>query len=314
MSAVYRFGPIRLHATLDLPELCRAAAGESPMVRVEQRDTIERGTPSWYHVWVGTDGEDWLRIGRDAAGYRLEFPGLAEFAMSSDGRHVCGCARDASPETFRHLLLDQVMPLVLAHQGWCVLHAAAVAGPAGGAAFLGSTGQGKSTTAASLALSGLAAITDDTLILTPGSGAGVTGHPAYASLRMWPETAQALFGASYRHDGRVSEFNEKVRLGPAGGLEFVSAGTPLHALYVLTPDANVEAPRVEPIPPRDRVMEVVRHAFVLDWKEPERLRAAFDAVSRVVNQIAVRRLRFRHDYAELAALRQVILGDLRQAA
>jgi hypothetical protein len=131
---------------------------------------------------------------------------------------------------------------------------------------------------------------------------------------MWPETAQAVFGPSYRHDGRVSEFNEKVRLGPAGGLEFVSAGTPLHTFYVLAPDPNIDAPRVETIAPRDRIMEVVRHAFVLDWKGPDRLRAAFEAVSQVVNRVAVRRLRFRHDYAELAALRQGILEDLRRAA
>jgi hypothetical protein len=60
-------------------------------------------------------------------------------------------------------------------------------------------------------------------------------------------------------------------------------------------------------------MEVVRHAFVLDWQGTERLRAAFNAVSSLVDQVAVRRLRFRHDYAELPALRQAILDDLAHA-
>jgi hypothetical protein len=94
----------------------------------------------------------------------------------------------------------------------------------------------------------------------------------------------------------------------------VASGAPLHVLYVLTPDAGAEAPIVEAIAPRDRMIEVVRHAFVLDWKGTGRLRAAFDAVSRVVNRVAVRRLRFRHDYADLPAVRQVILEDLQRAA
>jgi hypothetical protein len=206
------------------------------------------------------------------------------------------------------------MPLVLAHQGWCVLHAAAIAASGGAAAFLGATGYGKSTIAASLASTGLRVITDDTLIISAPPDKPVTGHAAYPSIRVWPETAGTILGPTFRHDGRVSEFNDKVRVGAASGLEFVTAGVPLHALYVLTPDPAARVPRVETIPPRDRVIEVVRHAFMLDWEGADRLRAAFDRLSRVVNRTSVRRLRFRHDYAELPAVRQVILDDLRHAA
>lgn len=314
MSATYRFGPILVRAGFDLPELIAVPGHEPAIVSIEPRDEIAGGTPHWFHTWIGTDGEDWLRIGHDAAGYRLQFPGLAEFAICDDGCRVLACMGGTSPETFRHLLLDQVMPLVLSHQGWCVLHAAAVASATGGAAFLGSTGQGKSTMAASLASAGLAAITDDTLILTEASNGVVTGHPAYESIRMWPETARELFGPTYRDEGRVSELNDKVRVGRSGGLDFVRTGAPLRALYVLTPDDGVDAPRIEAIPPRDRVIEVVRHAFVLDWKAADRLRDAFDAVSRIVNRVAIRRLRFRHDYAELPAVRQIIVEDVRNAA
>jgi hypothetical protein len=314
MTATYRFGPVLIRAGLALPELGSVAEREPAIVSIEPREEIAGGTPQWYHTWIGTDGADWLRIGRDAEGYRLQFPGLAEFAMSGDGRRVLACMGETSPETFRHLLLDQVMPLVLSHQGWCVLHAAAVAGATGGVAFLGSSGRGKSTMAASLAVAGLAAITDDTLILTEAPNSVVTGHPAYESIRMWPEAARALFGPAYRDQGRVSELNDKVRLGRSGGLNFVTSGSPLRVLYVLTPDDAVDAPVVEEIPPRDRVIEVVRHAFVLDWNAADRLRLAFDRLSRIVSRVPVRRLRFRHDYAELPAVRQTIEEDLRDVA
>ena len=314
MTAPYRFGPVTLTSALELPELPPATAHDRPAVSIEPCGAIEGATPRWFHAWIGEGGQEWLRIGREESGYRLEFPRLAEFALSSDGARIRACCREASPETFRHLLLDQVMPLVLAHQGWCVLHAAAVAAPGGAAAFLGATGFGKSTIAASLASTGLRAITDDTLIVSAPPDKPVVGHAAYPSIRVWPETASTVLGPEYRHDGRVSEFNDKVRVGAASGLEFVTAGTPLHALYVLTPDPAAHVPRVETIPPRDRVIEVVRHAFVLDWEGADRLRAAFERLSRVIDRVSVRRLRFRHAYAELPAVRQTILDDLQHAA
>jgi hypothetical protein len=314
MSAIYQFGPVVLRSTLDLPELLSGPDDRSPVVCIEQCAAIDGAAPEWYHTWIGTDGEDWLRIGRDGQGYRLQFPGLAEFAVRSEGRQVLACVADASPETFRHLLLDQVMPLVLSHQGWCVLHAAAVETPEGAAAFLGSAGRGKSTMTASLAAAGLAAITDDTLMLTAPVNGPVTAHPAYPSLRMWPESAEAVFGRAFTSDGRVSDLNDKVRIGPSGGLHFCGSAMPLRTLYVLTPDTEIDCPRIEAISPRDRVMEVVRHSFVLDWKRTDGLRSGFAALGRVADRVAVRRLRFRHDYGELATLRKMVLEDLRHAA
>jgi hypothetical protein len=181
-------------------------------------------------------------------------------------------------------------------------------------AFLGATGYGKSTIAASLAATGLRAITDDTLILSAPPDSAVMGHAAYPSIRVWPDTATTILGPGYRHDGRVSEFNEKVRVGAASGLEFVVSGVPLQAVYVLTPDSSAAVPGIEAIPPRDRVIEVVRHAFMLDWEGADRLRAAFDRLSRVVNRVTVRRLRFRHHYSELPAVRRAVLDDWRHAA
>jgi hypothetical protein len=310
VSTTYRFGPVTLRSTVELPELPSVSGSHEPAVTVTHAELLSGSAPDWYHQWVGADGRDWLRIGRDERGYRLEFPGLAEFALSNTCSHVAARPLHVSPQTFRHLLLDQVLPLVLAHQGWCVLHAAAIATRSGAAAFVGSAGLGKSTMTASFARAGLPAIADDTLILTAGPGGNVVVHPAYPSLRVWPDTADAVAGPDYRDDGRVSEFNDKVRVGQSAGFEFATAGAALRAIYMLTPDADAGAPAIEAIPPRDRILEIVRHAFVLDWKGIDRLRAAFETVSRVADGVAVRRLRFRHDYAGLPAVRRAVLEDL----
>jgi hypothetical protein len=209
------------------------------------------------------------------------------------------------------LLLDQVLPLVLVQRGWCVLHGGAVAGTCGAAAFIGPAGHGKSTLTASLASAGLRALTDDTLILSSGSRGHAAVHPAYPSIRVWPETAAAVLGARIA-SRRVSDLNDKVRVS-AGRLEFGREAVRLRVLYLLAPDDTPGPPRAEPIAPRDRVMELVRHAFVLDWDRAERLSALFDTLVRLASDVPVRRLRFSHDYAALPALHRVVLDEVRAA-
>ena len=99
----------------------------------------------WLNHWYSPDGTIWLAFAKVEAGYLLRFPELADFIVSTDARSVCCYPRADIPlETIRHLLLNQVIPLVLSQLGGIVLHAAACAMPQGAIAFMGSTGAGKS--------------------------------------------------------------------------------------------------------------------------------------------------------------------------
>ena len=90
----------------------------------------------------------------------------------------------------RHLLLDQVMPLVLSRDR-LVLHASAVATPAGAAAFIGFTGAGKSTLAASLSAAGFPILSDDCLVIER-DGRGFLARPFYPGARLWPDSVHAV--------------------------------------------------------------------------------------------------------------------------
>ncbi|HKS96499.1 MAG TPA: hypothetical protein VJV74_10250, partial [Terriglobia bacterium] len=120
--------------------------------------------------------------------------------------------RKAIPlDTVRHLFLDQVFPLLLSKRGRLVLHASAVLIPGGAIAFLGETGQGKSTLASSFSQRGFPFLTDDCLLLEE-KGGQLVGIPSYPGLRLWPKTVAALF-AEEPPVSRVAHYTTKKRLG-----------------------------------------------------------------------------------------------------
>src|SRR5205807_10064457 len=114
-------------------------------------------------------------------------------------------------ETLKHLLLDQVLPLLLSQQGKLVLHASAVAGPGGALAFTGPSGHGKSTLAASFSTNGYELLTDDCLMVEDRNGS-IFGTPLYPSLRLYPEVIRTLF-PKQPASTPVTHYSSKQRLG-----------------------------------------------------------------------------------------------------
>ena len=150
-------------------------------------------TRSWINQWELPDGEIWLAFAKLETEYLLQFPQLANFVVSIDGRDVHGYPQANVPvETVRHLLLNQVIPLVLSHLGKTILHTSACLGSGGVMAFMGMTGSGKSTLAASFALRGLPIITDDCLLAEEQAGM-VRCVASYPGSRLWDESIGALF-------------------------------------------------------------------------------------------------------------------------
>jgi serine kinase of HPr protein (carbohydrate metabolism regulator) len=86
--------------------------------------------------------------------------------------------------TVEHLYLNQVLPLALSRQGKLVLHGSAVDIGGQGVAFLGESGRGKSTLAASFATEGTRFLTDDGLLLE-WVGECCMIIPSHPSIRLW---------------------------------------------------------------------------------------------------------------------------------
>jgi len=305
--ALHRMSGTTLASDVPLPELPRAR-GASAEIRFALLPPGRPFTPprSWLHRWRRADGRAWISLGSARRGYLLRFANVADFLISRDGARILGRPRPrVSPATFRHLLLDHVLPMVLSHRGCLVIHASAVRVRRGGVAFVGKAGSGKSTLSASLTRVGRTLLADDCLVIEERRGRTMA-VPSYPGLRLWPDMVRALW-ADGTQGGPVAEYSDKRRLGPRG-LRAASQGPArLRALYLLAPPAARGDIRITRIAPRAAVGQLLAHTQRLDITDRARLVMELEALSRLVRRVPVFELSYPRRLHRLAAVRGAVL-------
>jgi hypothetical protein len=268
---------------------------------------------SWYLTISLADGTPWLRCAKVSSGYLLHFPNLANFVFDTSSNSIRCIPQSKTPtHTLHHLLLDQVLPLVLNYKGKEVLHGAAVVTPYGACGFVGPTGRGKSTLAASFLSAGYSVLTDDCIVLD-ARDQNIVAIPAYPGLRLWDDAIAALFGTT-GSCAPMAHYTPKQRFTAAlSGVPFCSSAVPLVGIYVLdTIDhtAPVFTPEVSLLAEREALMTLLSLAFKLDILDRRMLTREFDFLHRLVTQIPVRRLTVPDSFTALPAVHTAILHDL----
>ena len=242
---------------------------------------------------------------RQGAGYLLRFPELADFEVSADGFIVQGWPAPGVPSpTVEHLYLNQVMPLALSRQGKLVLHGSAVDIGGQGVAFLGDSGRGKSTLAASFATEGTRFLTDDGLLLE-WVGDRCMILPSHPSIRLWEDSQDALVGASVAMAPAVS-FTSKARFLAGPGIAFCDEARPLRRVFFLG-EGDALAPTIEPLRPAEALIELVKHSFLLDIEARDMLARHFDDLTRLAELPIYFRLDYPRRYNALAAVREAVI-------
>jgi hypothetical protein len=303
----YRAYGIVLSSAIPLPAL--APAGDSsPSLHI-----VANSSGPDPDGWIdlprrGTVGAaPWLEVATRGGEYRLVFDGGASFTLSADAATLTAYLEPCtSTDTLAHLLLDQVVPLVLSHQGRLVLHASAFAAPAGAVLLLGGAGAGKSTLSASFGRAGVPVLADDAVVLERRDE-GLVALPAYAGLRVWPDSVPAV--ASGGSLPRVAPYTDKRRLGPAEGLAFAHEPVSVRRMYVLEEADEIA---VRSLSRREAFIELVRHAYVLDATDRARLKEHFERMSAGGDQWDVKQLAYPSDLTALALVRAAVLEDLAQ--
>jgi hypothetical protein len=260
---------------------------------------------AFFHEWIFPDGTLWTRFYRTGSGYLLRFPQLADFEVSADGRVVSSWPfPGVSEETIRHLYLNQVLPLALGRQGKRVFHASAVEALAGALVFLGESGRGKSTLAASFALAGHRFLTDDALLLEPKAG-GYAVQPSHPSIRLWDDSKDELVGDD-AHLAPAVQYTAKARLLSGDALAFCSEERMLRRMYFLGA-GDVDQVSFAPMTPGEAAMGLVGNSFLLDIEGRESLAGHFNQVAELANLPIFFRLDYPRSFAALPAVRQAIL-------
>ena len=185
---------------------------------------------------------------------------------------------DVPKQTVEHLYLNQVLPLALSRQFKFVLHASAVEIGNFAVAFMGVSGQGKSTLATSFATSGHRFLTDDGLQLEKGED-GYLIQPSHPSIRLWDDSRLALMPETAQTAPPV-DFTPKSRFLADDEVAYCDEARPLRCLYFLG-EGDTDTVSIEPVSGRDAMIELVRHSFLLDIEAREMLMHHFGQLTEL---------------------------------
>jgi hypothetical protein len=298
MFSYFAYG-LGIQSTLPLPEFVAAEAGCDVIIRLEPNGD----DPAAIHR------KRWP-VKMTAAEAVLPVQDIGVFLVRGGREIIVRPCPGVDERLLQLYLAGTVMAALLYQRDLLVLHASAVALNDCAIAFLGASGWGKSSMAAALHARGCALIADDVTAVRLGTRSASV-FPAFPQLKLSPEVAAVL-----GFDGQtllVLHPLEKKR-GCRAIPGFSSAPLPLKCAYVLAED---DAQGIEPIAPRDAVIELVRHSYPTRLLQPGGARHLRQCVGFAC-EVPVYRLKRPRSLALLSDTARLVeehaAGDVQQRA
>jgi hypothetical protein len=271
-----------------------------------RRQRPRRDAP--YHEWRFPGRKLWAQFYRVERDYLLRFPDLADFELAGDSLAVrCLPAPSTTADTCEHLYLNHVLPLAWSRQDKLVFHASAVEVAGAAIAFMGASGRGKSTLAASFATSGFRFLTDDGLVVE-SRGAGYDALPCHPSIRLWEDSRRALIAPGTAPVLPV-QYTEKARFLAGEEIAFCDRPLPLRQAYFLG-EGQASEISIEPMRAPDAMLASVRHSYLLDPQARPLLAAHFEKVTAMARRLRCYRLDYPRRFEDLPRLRQAIVDHV----
>ncbi len=312
--STYGFYDLAFSSDIPFPEASAENVGQ-PDFDFEMRPAggpaLEPSRWCWHGRFV--DGEPWLSVGTVERGHLLRFAGLADFLVLADGKTIrCYPRAGVAIWRLRQLFLKQVVSRVLHGRLGVVLHASAVIVSGGAVAFLGESGWGKSTLAASFCRDGYALLADDGLFLKEVAEE-LFAIPSRLSLSLWPDAAEEIFPHERREPGETAYVQKQMFASAPIRLPDNEDGVPLLRAYVFSPPgASSDDSGITFIPQsaREAFEELVKYVFRLDIHSTRALKREFGCLSRLVDEVSFYRLSFPRRFSALPRVRDAILEHL----
>ncbi len=287
-------------------DLCFTCVSDPPRDRPWQQrkpvySSLERtddGEVSWYLYRL--DDCDVLR-----------FTGVADFYLWPR-RIVCHRLPAAGRHQIETLFLGPVFAYWLEQRGLPAFHASAVVVDDRAVAFLAAAGSGKTSLAAAMLAAGHPLLTDDILAVERTTGIFVA-RPGYPRMRMWPDKAARFWGdvdgLELVRPGSSKRWVPAVRDGQPG---FCGEEQPLGCCYLLERRPAAESGRVEirDVSQRQAMVELLKSSFLPTLVESVGLgNRRFDFLSRLVQEVPVRRLVYSSGFERLPAVVAAVRRD-----
>jgi hypothetical protein len=180
--------------------------------------------------------------------------------------------------------------------------------------FAGPAGAGKSTMAAALALRGASGLCEDIAALQEDGGTFYV-QPGYPRVCLWADAVEKLLGSKDALPDLTPTWDKKY-LGLDGvRAKFEPQRLPIGVIYLLGERLEEEsAPRIEEIPTRDALMELVGNTYMNQLLTREQRAEEFELLSRLVNRVPCVRLVPHRNASKIGALCEIIEKDAQTRA
>jgi hypothetical protein len=228
------------------------------------------------------DGRPWYTFAQRGEEVVGRFYGLADFEIDGSGRRVTYHRDPEARDLVAILIAGSLVAYLLSSTGRLVLHASAVEVDGAALAFVGFSGQGKTTVATLLCAEGYPLVTDDLLPVDPGLE-GVTCASAGIELRV-REKVEALLQRFSSGAVRGRTLDDRHAVAPPTTSK---DRLPLAALVVPWPDRAANTVRARRLPSGEAALLLARCQRIEGWTPPSQLRAQFNSVSAVVASVPV---------------------------
>lgn len=288
---------LTVRTPFELPEL-PAVNPHSGQVDVEFRFGDVASVPE-------SDGtSNGRRIAASPGDVRLSYDELGSFLVESGERVLCDPRSTAvvEGETFRRVLENEILGLILHQRDYLVLHASAVSVDGKAAVFLGPRGAGKSTTATAFHRTGYPMLEDDVVGIR-FDGPEPTVVPGVPQLRLRDDAADALGVTDASTPSSEASYDK--RYLPVEG---VPDPATLAGCYVLREGETVS---LEPLSGHKKILELIArtHARGL-LSDTDQSPVHFSHCSTVVETARFCVLKRPNDLGRLPDLVETVATDL----
>ncbi len=246
---------------------------------------------------------------------RLLYADATEFILDRRGTEIwVTWPSSQTLEDMATYLLGPVLGLVLRLRGVACLHASAVVIDGKAIALVGTSGAGKSTTAAAFAKLGYQVLADDIVALDELSG-DFWVRPAYPRVRLWESSVEALYGAKDALPLLTPTWDKRYLDLTSGSSRFQTQPLPLAAIYLLDErSSDQKAPYVQPFPDNQKLVTLVANTYANYLLDKQMRAAEFGSLGRLCQRIPMRRIVPHADPKFIPELCQTIVEDFRGLA
>jgi hypothetical protein len=215
--------------------------------------------------------------------------------------------KDSELAFLQQCIIGPVFAVLLHQKKHLILHASAVSLDGEAVIFLGNSGDGKSTIAASLLELGHQFLADDIVAVQT---AGVS-HPlifgGFPHLKLWPD---ATGGLEVQADALSPIHPDLVKKVLRDSFDFKLRATSLRTAYILR-ESDAPEPRITPVAPQKALVEIVRYSFLARLLDKmDNSVQHFEQASSLVNRVPIRFIKRRKDLSELRKVARLIEEDI----